>query len=115
MVTVYYNNERLEIFEETFNSLKEAKNFIESLAEENVHNAHTFVHAGKHDWTAHYAYEVHWTTGKKEFSISFETESMAKAFYNQMCLIYQDDWYSLYLFEHLGQGLLKQLSYACKV
>lgn len=116
MVTIFWNNEELGVFEETFTSIKEAKNFIESLADDGIHNTKCFVHTSKYDWAAHYGYEVHWTTVEgAEFTICFEKKRVAKAFFNQMLLIYQDDWHSVYLFEHLGQGLLKQLSSAVKV
>jgi hypothetical protein len=115
MITVYHNNEKLEIFEETFNSLKEAKSYIEGLAEEGIQNAQVFVHTGKHDWSKNYTYEVHWTTETDMFSILFEKEAMAKAFYSQMYTVYQNDWHSVYLFEHVGQGRLIRLGYAVKV
>lgn len=118
MVTVFYRKPKSEC-KETFTSLKEAKSFLEKLSEENMQNmldVQVFVHIGKrYNHTADYTHEVHWTTETDMFSIQFESELMARAFYSQMFDLYHNDWHSIYLFEHLGQGRIMKLRHAVKV
>lgn len=113
MISIFWNEGKA-----TFTSLKKAKNFLEKLSEENMQNmlnVQVFVHTGEYESSKDFTHEVHWTTETDMFSIQFESELMARAFYSQMFDLYHNDWHSLYLFEHLGQGRIMGLRHAVKV